>query len=374
MNWFGFGFNGFGQIRANEKSYDGESTRDIKLTSPISLVVCRNLKSSEICQHVTRIRTSWSRIAALHSTSNRRLCLAGFGVEHPSRGCGGCVEESKECQDAQISEEYLALSFTDRVEIQSLRNQNKQEWTMETDNTAGLEFPLVPGGYIASKPPFFRPLSPQLVAVTLALGTEHAVLLSASGNVYTWGSGSHGQLGHGDLSPQNEPRAVEALMGMQMSSVAAGGWHSACTSAGRDLYVWGWNESGQVGLPSRALRTGQQDTQPAGSASTSRDQEESGDDVFISIQAFPALVDVTESCEVSKISCGSRHTAAVTSKGDLFTWGWGEYGQLGQGTLSSSDEPKPVEFFKDNGLCVVDVVCGPWNTYVCAIIKEPSSC
>ena len=42
--------------------------------------------------------------------------------------------------------------------------------------------------------------------------------------------GSHGQLGHGELSAEEEPRAVEALWGLPMSSVAAGGWHSACIS------------------------------------------------------------------------------------------------------------------------------------------------
>ncbi|XP_034144249.1 RCC1 domain-containing protein 1 [Esox lucius] len=267
----------------------------------------------------------------------------------------------------------MALSFRDRVEIWSLR-ENKPVWCMEvktSDNTGpSLAFPLVPGGYIASRSPFYRPLSPQLLAISLALGTQHAVLLSASGVVYTWGCGSHGQLGHGDLSPEEEPRALEALMGLQMSSVAAGGWHSVCISAGGDLYVWGWNESGQVGLPSRSLRGGQLKTQCAGSASTCKDQENS-DEVFISIQAFPALVDVTELCEVSKVSCGSRHTAAVTSSGDLYTWGWGEYGQLGQGNMSSSDEPKQVRFFKDQGLRVLDVVCGPWNTFVSAVKEDP---
>lgn len=41
---------------------------------------------------------------------------------------------------------------------------------------------------------------------------------------------SHGQLGHGGLTPEEEPRAVEALWGMPMSCVAAGGWHSVCIS------------------------------------------------------------------------------------------------------------------------------------------------
>jgi len=41
---------------------------------------------------------------------------------------------------------------------------------------------------------------------------------------------SHGQLGHGGLLSEEEPRIVEALWGMPMSSVAAGGWHSVCIS------------------------------------------------------------------------------------------------------------------------------------------------
>lgn len=82
-------------------------------------------------------------------------------------------------------------------------------------------------------------------------------------------------------------------------------------------------------------------------------EDEGTSDVFISIQAFPALVDVSEAAEINKVSCGSRHTAAITSKilqhpcpvvyiflflwcwnylnvllslgtGDLYTWGWGK--------------------------------------------------
>lgn len=48
----------------------------------------------------------------------------------------------------------------------------------------------------------------------------------------------------------------------------------------------------------------------------------------------------------------------------------GAYGQLGHGNVMSSDEPRRLEFFKDQGLNVVEVVCGPWNTFVGVINEE----
>ncbi|NXV28235.1 RCCD1 protein, partial [Rissa tridactyla] len=40
----------------------------------------------------------------------------------------------------------------------------------------------------------------------------------------------HGQLGHGTLESELQPRLVEALAGVPMQAVAAGGWHSASVS------------------------------------------------------------------------------------------------------------------------------------------------
>lgn len=40
----------------------------------------------------------------------------------------------------------------------------------------------------------------------------------------------HGQLGHGTLEAELEPRLLEALQGLPMAQVAAGGWHSVVLS------------------------------------------------------------------------------------------------------------------------------------------------
>ncbi|XP_069018594.1 RCC1 domain-containing protein 1-like [Embiotoca jacksoni] len=381
MRWFGFGFNAFGQICVQEKSDKEESSdaiTEVKVSHP-----------KEINCHVdcfsktSKIRASWSRRASLHLDGDTGACLAGFGTSFSGECCGISAVESRGCKDASISESHLILAFPDRIESWDLQKKdNTPSWSMEIktqSESSDVKFPLVPGGYVASKFPFYYSVSTHLKAKSLALGAEHAVLLSATGAVYTWGQGSHGQLGHGGLTSEEEPKAVEALLGMPMNSVASGGWHSVCISDGGDLYVWGWNESGQLGLPSRGLgkasqQKSSQQAELSHDVGTSPGEElqegEKHEEVFISIQAFPALLDVTPSCEIQTVSCGSRHTAAVTTTGDLYTWGWGEYGQLGHETLMSSDEPQRVEFFKAEQMRVVDVVCGTWNTFAAAVKEK----
>ncbi|XP_057183449.1 RCC1 domain-containing protein 1-like isoform X1 [Triplophysa rosa] len=374
MNWFGFGFNGFGQIIAADVK--------CKVSTPVLLSDARGSDC--------RVSGSWSsRAAVIHTDSGSRVCVSGF-----LRGSSGqvCVPESEGCTDASISERHVTVSFTRRVECWEIQQaQNRLVWSREQESSGqDVALPLVPGGYVVPRPPFFRPLCAKLCAVSLALGTEHAVLLTASGTVFTWGSGSHGQLGHGHLTSQEEAQVVEALWGVQIAAVSAGGWHSASVSAGGDLYMWGWNESGQLGLPSQSVEEEKLRARRPGDALVLADvhkgsndlcvdlavnqaEEKNKDDVFISIQAFPALVDIPQVSEIIRVACGSRHTAAVTGTGDLYTWGWGSYGQLGHDTERSTDEPALVKYFHSHDMRVRDVVCGLWNTYVSAVPEEPSS-
>ncbi|XP_053740966.1 RCC1 domain-containing protein 1-like [Synchiropus splendidus] len=360
MRWFGFGFNAFRQItgRVDECS-KGDDVSGVKVVNPTEI---RCSVTGSGCTEISGIRASWSRRASLHLDGDHHVCSAHGAQPADTRGC----------QSAVITERHLILAFSDRVEAWEQDDKQKTPtWSMklkpqQESSDSTIQLPLVAEGYIATTPPFYHCVAPQLKAKSLALGAKHAVLLSVTGAVHTWGLGSHGQLGHGSLTSEEEPKPVEALWGMSMSCVAAGGWHSVCISDGGDLYVWGWNESGQLGLPSQALRQSQkQSVQVASQAEPAIDGD--NEEVFISIQAFPALLDLNPACDMTVASCGSRHTAAVTTKGDLYTWGWGEYGQLGYQT-SCSDEPLRVEFFTERQMCVADVVCGSWNTF--AAVKD----
>ncbi|NXN28574.1 RCCD1 protein, partial [Nycticryphes semicollaris] len=97
------------------------------------------------------------------------------------------------------------------------------------------------------------------------------------------------------------------------------------------------------------------------------EQPASEDAAFISIQAFPALLDLPQELEVTQVSCGSRHTAVVTR--ECPAWGGGlmstgKYGQLGHRDKASSDQPRRVQYLVAEGLRAEEVVCGPWTTYV----------
>ena len=59
------------------------------------------------------------------------------------------------------------------------------------DETQAGPLPLLPcaRAYVSPRPPFYRPLAPTLRARRLELGAEHALLLDAAGQVFSWGAG-----------------------------------------------------------------------------------------------------------------------------------------------------------------------------------------
>lgn len=95
--------------------------------------------------------------------------------------------------------------------------------------------------------------------VRVASGENHTVAVTADGDIYSWGSDRFGQLGHGASAAASaatagagslclEPRRIEALRREFVVAVAAGDAHTLCATTGNDVYAWGGNKSGQLGL------------------------------------------------------------------------------------------------------------------------------
>jgi alpha-tubulin suppressor-like RCC1 family protein len=100
----------------------------------------------------------------------------------------------------------------------------------------------------------------------IASGEHHTIVVSDNGDVFTWGSDRFGQLGHGVRFTSNalhgaavnnaaclEPRRVEALRREYVLHVAAGDAHSLCITRDGEVYAWGSNKDGQLGLKQTEL-------------------------------------------------------------------------------------------------------------------------
>ena len=82
----------------------------------------------------------------------------------------------------------------------------------------------------------------------VACGDHHSLVVSSGGNVHSFGNGGHGRLGHGvELQIELVPRRIEALDRVRVVGVAAGSGHSMALTVGGDVYTWGRGGSGELG-------------------------------------------------------------------------------------------------------------------------------
>ncbi|XP_075277639.1 E3 ISG15--protein ligase HERC5 isoform X2 [Opisthocomus hoazin] len=169
--------------------------------------------------------------------------------------------------------------------------------------------------------------------VQVACGDQHAMALCRGGELFAWGQNGHGQLGVGSqttLIPQ--PQLVKRLNGIPLAQIAAGGAHSAAVSLSGAVYTWGKNDFGQLGLG---------DTED-------RD--------------CPSCVGALEHWKTVFISCGADHTAVLSKEGLVCTFGAGGAGQLGHNSTRNELTPRVVAELW--GARVSQVACGRQHTLV----------
>ncbi|XP_063493238.1 probable E3 ubiquitin-protein ligase HERC4 isoform X11 [Symphalangus syndactylus] len=174
--------------------------------------------------------------------------------------------------------------------------------------------------------------------VQVACGYYHSLALSKASEVFCWGQNKYGQLGLGtDCKKQTSPQLLKSLVGIPFMQVAAGGAHSFVLTLSGAIFGWGRNKFGQLGL---------------------NDEND---------RYVPNLLKSLRSQKIVYICCGEDHTAALTKEGGVFTFGAGGYGQLGHN--STSHEINPRKVFELMGSIVTQIACGRQHT--CAFV--PSS-
>lgn len=82
----------------------------------------------------------------------------------------------------------------------------------------------------------------------ICCGEKHTLAVAENGEVFSWGAGESGQLGHGDLLRQTVPIKVQIDDSAKIIKVSAGRRHSVALDDEGRVYVWGCNDLCQLGL------------------------------------------------------------------------------------------------------------------------------
>ncbi|XP_040324782.1 X-linked retinitis pigmentosa GTPase regulator isoform X5 [Herpailurus yagouaroundi] len=222
------------------------------------------------------------------------------------------------------------------------------------------------------------------IPTVLSCGDEHTAVVTGNNKLYMFGSNNWGQLGLGSKSPVSKPTCVKALKPEKVKFAACGRNHTLVSTEGGKVYAAGGNNEGQLGLGDTEERntfhlisffTSQHKIkQLSAGSNTSAALTEDGE-LFMwgdNSEGQIGLKDVTNVCvpqqvtvgkPISWISCGYYHSAFVTTEGELYTFGEPESGKLGlpNQLLCNHRMPQPVPGIPEK---VVQVACGGGHTVV----------
>ena len=155
----------------------------------------------------------------------------------------------------------------------------------------------------------------------ISAGAGHSLALASDGTVYAWGQNTYGQLGNNVTTNSSSPVAVQTtgtpMAGKSIVNIAAGGYHSLALADDGTVYAWGYNPTGQLGN---------------GATVDSRTP------VAVKATGTPMA-----GKNIIKIAAGVHNSLALASDGTVYTWGRGEFGQLGNGTTTDSNVPVAVK-------------------------------
>uniref|UniRef100_A0A1I8JFZ7 TPR_REGION domain-containing protein n=1 Tax=Macrostomum lignano TaxID=282301 RepID=A0A1I8JFZ7_9PLAT len=147
--------------------------------------------------------------------------------------------------------------------------------------------------------------------VELASGSgPHLLALTDSGDLYTWGSNSHCQLGNGNTNQLLQPTLSSLL---KVCSIACGASHSLALTQDGEVYAWGCNNCGQVG-------SGTTVNQPSPRR----------------------LAGPLTNRRIRRVGACQSASFAVSVAGEVFSWGCNKHGQLGIGGASGANQNVPV--------------------------------
>ncbi|KAF8820615.1 regulator of chromosome condensation (RCC1) repeat-containing protein, partial [Cardiosporidium cionae] len=220
-----------------------------------------------------------------------------------------------------------------------------------------------------------KPYSPTLIdsfraipIQTIACNGHHSAALSSSGDIYTWGMGRDGQLGHGDLTDRVSPKLVKSLQGKTVHAISCGEHHTAVCLEDGTVYTWGRNANGRLGIgKTELLQRLPMLVEALMGTFVSAVSCGGFHSLFLTLpplssvyscglglsgrlghgdeseRLWPTCITVLEGLSCISICAGTHHSACVTKNGHLYTWGGSAFGKLGLGYTAAQLVPKRVK-------------------------------
>jgi alpha-tubulin suppressor-like RCC1 family protein len=186
-----------------------------------------------------------------------------------------------------------------------LDNNNVKCWGMNNFRQLGTPTNTVP---YSSTPVDVPNLSNNITQI--ASMSDHTCGIHAGGAISCWGADSYGQLGDGTVAPFKGAVDVVGL-GTEARQISTGVQHSCALIKGGGIKCWGSNANGQLGNGTLTASS-----KPVSVIGLSR----------------PAV----------EVSAGGYHSCARLDNNQIFCWGAGTKGQLGNSTNTSSPTPVMV--------------------------------
>ena len=153
-----------------------------------------------------------------------------------------------------------------------------------------------------------------------------AAAIKTDGTLWVWGQNAYGMLGDGTNSNRSSP--VQTITGGSNWSQIACGYHMVAVKTDGTLWCWGRDQYGQLG------------------------------DGTVTDKSSPVQT-VSSGTNWKQVACSTQHTAAIKTDGTLWVWGYNNYGQLGDGTITNKSSPVQTV---SSGTNWKQVACGNGTT------------